>query len=81
MKFEFDKEYERKRKTTVYAEELDAIEKVLSGEHENVCFTYEFEELVLNACTTLRRIAKELNLPIKLMKRRLSIYAFKEDAK
>lgn len=81
MKVEWDKEYEHKRNTTVYAEELDAIKKVLTGEHQSVCFTYEFDELVLNAVTTLRRIAKELKLPVKFMKRKLSIYVTKEDAK
>ena len=81
MKIEWDKTYEKKKKTTVYADELEAIDKVISGEHESVKFTYEYKELVRNASYMLQRMQREYKLPVKVMKRGNSIYVFKEDAK
>lgn len=81
MKIEWDKTYEKKKKTTVYADELEAIDKVISGEHESVKFTYDYKQLALNASLMLQKIQREYKLPVKVMKRGNSIYVFKEDAK
>lgn len=74
MTFEFDKEYEKKRSSTVYKEELEAIEKVLAGEHENVCFTYESVRLAINAWGCLRKIKIDCKLKIKAMRRKNLIF-------
>ena len=77
MKIEFDKKYDKVRRTSIYALELEAIEKVVSGEHESACFTYEFYRLALNSATSLQKICRDCNLNIRIVRRKNTIYAVK----
>ena len=79
MKIEFDKKYDKVRRTSVYAMELEAIEKVVSGKHQSACFTYEFNKLALNAATSLQKICRDCNLDISIVRRKNVIYAIRRE--
>ena len=79
MKIEFDKKYDIVRRTSVYAMELEAIEKVIKGEHQSACFTYEFTKLALNAATSLQKICRDCNLDIRIVRRKNVIYAVRRE--
>lgn len=79
MKIEFDKKYDKVRKTSVYAMELEAIEKVISGKHQSACFTYEFNKLALNAATNLQKICRDCNLDIRIVRRKNVIFAVRRE--
>ena len=78
MKIEWDKEYHRVEKTSVYQEELEEIGRFIKSNHRNICFTYEMEVLAKNAMARLGKITESKNIPVKLMRRKNEIYIYKK---
>lgn len=78
MKIEWDKEYERVSKTSIYREEIEEIGRFVKSKHQNICFTYEFEDLAKNAYTRLYEMAKQNNIPVEFTRRKNELYVFKK---
>ena len=79
MKIEWDKEYRHIRAKSIYKEEIEEICRFIKSNHENVCFTYELEDLARNAYNSLHKFAEQDKLPVRFMRRRNELYVFKKE--
>jgi hypothetical protein len=78
MKVEWDKEYHKISRSTVYREELEEIGRFLKSNHKSICFTYVIEVLAKNATSRLKAITSANDIPVRFMRRKNELYVFKE---
>lgn len=68
--FQFDKNYKKIRKRSVYEREIELIHEYITSTHENLCFVYNNVMEAGNASRALAKRLKNERKSVKLMQRK-----------
>lgn len=73
--FEYNKNYRKISKRSLYDQECELLHEFLGTENENIRFEYGNEKEANNARQGCARYAKEHRMPLKLMQRGVFVFA------